>query len=47
MFGVVAIASYLFKLDLPRSYLLIMMPAGLVALLASRFGWRRWLHRQA
>jgi len=46
VFGVVAIASYLFKLDLPRSYLLIMMPAGLVALLASRFVWRRWLHRR-
>src|SRR6478752_6705305 len=46
VFGVAAIASYLFKLELPRSYLLIMMPAGLVALLASRFGWRRWLHRR-
>jgi exopolysaccharide biosynthesis polyprenyl glycosylphosphotransferase len=46
VFGVAAIASYLFKLELPRSYLLIMMPAGLVALLASRFAWRRWLHRQ-
>jgi exopolysaccharide biosynthesis polyprenyl glycosylphosphotransferase len=46
VFGVVAIASYLFKLELPRGYLLIMMPAGLAALLASRFGWRRWLHRQ-
>jgi hypothetical protein len=43
---VTAIASYLFKLELPRSYLLIMMPAGLAALLASRFAWRRWLHRQ-
>jgi len=46
VFGLVAISSYLFKLELPRSYLLIMMPAGLVALLASRFSWRRWLHRQ-
>ena len=46
VFGAVAIASYLFQLELPRSYLLVMMPAGLVALLASRFVWRRWLHRQ-
>ena len=46
VFGAVAIASYLFKLELPRSYLLVMMPAGLAALLGSRFGWRRWLHRQ-
>ncbi|MBM9476859.1 sugar transferase [Nakamurella flavida] len=44
VFGAVAIASYLFKLELPRSYMLIMMPAGLAALLTSRFIWRRWLH---
>jgi hypothetical protein len=37
LFGLVAIGSYLFQLDLPRSYLLIMLPAGLAALLAS--GW--------
>ena len=46
VFGVVAIASYLVKFDLPRSYLLVMMPVGLAALFASRFGGRRWLHRQ-
>ena len=34
VFGVAAIASYLFKLELPRSYLLVMMPVGLAALLA-------------
>src|SRR4051794_11171782 len=43
LFGVVAICSYLFDLDLPRVYLLVMMPAGLVALTLSRFIWRRWL----
>ena len=46
VFGVAAIASYLLKVDLPRSYLLVMMPVGLAALLAARFGCRRWLHRQ-
>jgi exopolysaccharide biosynthesis polyprenyl glycosylphosphotransferase len=46
VFGVVAIASYLYKLELPRSYLLVMMPLGLGALLGARYVWRRWLHRQ-
>ena len=46
LFGLVAIVSFLFQLDLPRSYLLIMLPTGLVALLASRYLWRRWLRRQ-
>ena len=46
VFGLVAIAVYLFQLDLPRSYLLVMMPAGLTAVLASRFVWRRWLHHR-
>ena len=46
LFGLVAISSYVFDLDLPRAYVLIMMPAGLIALLAGRFIWRRWLHGQ-
>jgi exopolysaccharide biosynthesis polyprenyl glycosylphosphotransferase len=46
VFGLMAIVSYLFQLDLPRSYLLVMMPAGLIGLTGSRFIWRRWLHRQ-
>ncbi|HET8590608.1 MAG TPA: sugar transferase [Nakamurella sp.] len=45
VFGVAAICSFVFDLALPRAYLLIMMPAGLAALVAGRFGWRRWLHR--
>ncbi len=44
LFGLVAIASYIFNLHLPRSYVLVMMPAGLLVLLSSRFTWRRWLH---
>jgi exopolysaccharide biosynthesis polyprenyl glycosylphosphotransferase len=46
VFGLVAIGSYLFQLDLPRSYLVIMLPAGLAALLVSRYLWRRWLHHR-
>lgn len=45
VFGMVAICSYMFDLDLPRAYVLIMMPAGLGAILVTRFAWRRWLHR--
>jgi exopolysaccharide biosynthesis polyprenyl glycosylphosphotransferase len=45
VFGLAAIASYLLRLDLPRSSLVVMMPAGLAALLVSRFIWRRWLRR--
>ncbi len=43
LFGGIAICSYVFDLDLPRSYVLVMLPAGLAALLLSRFTWRRWL----
>ncbi|MDQ2737908.1 MAG: sugar transferase [Actinomycetota bacterium] len=44
VFGAVAILSYLLDLRLPRTYLLIMMPAGLMSLILSRYVWRRWLH---
>lgn len=44
LFGAVAICAYLFQVNLPRSYLLVMMPAGLLALLVGRFLSRRWLH---
>lgn len=44
--GLVAIGSFLLQLDLPRKYLLILMPVGLIALLASRYLWRRWLQRR-
>lgn len=46
VFGAMAIVSFVFQLDLPRRYLLVMMPAGLLGLMAGRFIWRRWLHRQ-
>ncbi len=44
LFGMVAICSYVFDLHLPRAYVLVTLPAGLLALLLSRFTWRRWLH---
>jgi len=46
VFGIAAILSFVLALELPRSYLLVMMPAGLAALLLGRFGARRWLHRR-
>lgn len=46
VFAIVAMVSYLFKLELPRSYLLIVMPAGMVGLIAGRWLWRRWLQHQ-
>lgn len=43
LFGALAIVSYVFQLDLPRSYVAIMMPVGAMLLLGSRYLWRRWL----
>jgi exopolysaccharide biosynthesis polyprenyl glycosylphosphotransferase len=43
LFGLVAIASLLLRLDLARGYLITALPLGLVALIASRWLWRRWL----
>jgi exopolysaccharide biosynthesis polyprenyl glycosylphosphotransferase len=46
LFAMLTVASYLFRLDIPRTYVVVMLPVGLLAILAGRFGWRRWLHRQ-
>jgi exopolysaccharide biosynthesis polyprenyl glycosylphosphotransferase len=46
VFALVTMVSYLFRLELPRSYLLVVMPAGLFGLIAGRFIWRRWLQLQ-
>lgn len=46
LFGLIAICSYVFDLNLPRAYVLVMLPAGLVGVVASRFIWRRWLQVQ-
>lgn len=46
LYGAVAVISYLLQLPLPRSYLLVMMPTGLLSLLAGRYLSRRWLQRR-
>ncbi|WP_168200383.1 sugar transferase [Protaetiibacter larvae] len=46
LFGVGAIFVFLFKIDIARSYILIALPAGLTALLLTRWIWRQWLHSQ-
>ncbi|GAA4288032.1 sugar transferase [Georgenia daeguensis] len=42
-FGIVAIASYLFKIELSRFYFVTAMPIGLVLLLLGRMLWRMYL----
>lgn len=39
-FGVIAIFSMLFRLDIARGYLAIALPSGLVALFVTRWSWR-------
>ena len=43
LFSVVAIASYVFRLELARGYVAIALPAGMIGLLLSRWLWRGWL----
>ncbi|MEU3471916.1 hypothetical protein [Rhodococcus sp. NPDC006774] len=40
LFGVIAIVSLLFRIDIARLYLAIALPVGLLALLVSRWIWR-------
>ena len=44
LFGVIAIAAFLLKVDLARGYVLIAFPLGTLVLLATRWMWRQWLH---
>ena len=46
LFGVFAIVSFLFNIQLARGYFLTALPVGLIAILATRWGWRQWLRRQ-
>ncbi|UNK70105.1 sugar transferase [Microbacterium sp. H1-D42] len=46
MFGLFAIAAFLLQVDVARGYLLLALPVGLAALVASRWAWRQWLGRQ-
>jgi exopolysaccharide biosynthesis polyprenyl glycosylphosphotransferase len=46
LFGLIAIAAFLFQLDLARGYILIALPVGLGGILLGRWRWRSWLGRQ-
>ena len=46
LFGFIAMLSLLFRLDLARLYLAIAFPVGLVALMVSRWVWRRVIARK-
>ncbi|MBY4127357.1 sugar transferase [Rhodococcus fascians] len=45
LFGVIAIASLLFRIEFARLYLAIALPVGLLALLLSRWLWRKVVTR--
>lgn len=46
LFGIIAIAAFLLKIDLARGYLAVALPLGLTLLVLSRWCWRRWLRLQ-
>lgn len=46
LFGLVAIAALLLRVDLARSYILLAFPLGVLGLLVGRWMWRRWLMAQ-
>ena len=46
LFGIVAIFAFLFQLDLARGYIILALPVGTLALIASRWIWRQWLSAQ-
>jgi exopolysaccharide biosynthesis polyprenyl glycosylphosphotransferase len=46
LFGLVAIAAFLFKIDLARGYVLLAFPVGIGVLLFTRWLWRQWLSVQ-
>jgi exopolysaccharide biosynthesis polyprenyl glycosylphosphotransferase len=43
LFAVVAIVSFVLRLQLARGYVAIALPAGMIGLLVSRQLWRKWL----
>ncbi|WP_317138788.1 sugar transferase [Microbacterium betulae] len=46
LFGIIAIAAFLLKIEIARGYLLIALPTGVLALFLERWLWRRWLARR-
>lgn len=43
VFGVIAFVGYSIKIPVPRSYVLVALPFGLLLLGLSRWSWRQWL----
>jgi len=43
LFAVLAIVSYLLRLEVARGFVAIAMPAGMIGLLVTRWLWRKWL----
>jgi exopolysaccharide biosynthesis polyprenyl glycosylphosphotransferase len=46
LFAVLAVLAFLLRFPEARGYLAFAFPIGLGGVLLSRYGWRRWLHRQ-
>jgi exopolysaccharide biosynthesis polyprenyl glycosylphosphotransferase len=46
LFGLLAIVAFLFSIGFARGYFLTALPAGLIALILSRWLWRQWLRGQ-
>jgi len=44
LFGVLAVVSYVLRLDVARGYVAMALPAGMIGLLVSRWLWRKWLN---
>jgi exopolysaccharide biosynthesis polyprenyl glycosylphosphotransferase len=43
LFAVLAVVSYVLRLDVARGYVAMAMPAGMIGLLVARWLWRKWL----
>ncbi|MGY2897567.1 exopolysaccharide biosynthesis polyprenyl glycosylphosphotransferase [Curtobacterium sp. PvP017] len=46
VFGLLAIAAFIFHIELARGYVLIAFPIGILVLMLSRWMWRQWLVAQ-
>lgn len=46
LFGFIAIFAFLLRVDVARGFLLISLPAGVIALVIERWMWRQWLLRR-
>lgn len=46
VFGFLAVVAFLFKIEFARGYILLALPLGLLALVATRWLWRKSINRQ-